>query len=603
MAARTLNIELGKRICKVCVSNKKGKAYEISESFTFATPENAVVDGQIIDAVALGEELKNELNNHAVYLKNAIFSIASTKVATREVTMPLAKDDQVKNIVATNATDYFPVDVTKYKIDSVILDKSENECRVLVFAVPQVIIDSYINLAEQASLKISALDFCADSQYQVLRTLGGEGVSMFVTVQTDSTSVLFIEGTTLLMQRMLINGADSMVGIYMEEHDLNEYQYIEAIKQMNVSAEEPEAKFDTASIQVPLNQLAAAISRSIDFFKGGKFAEKEIERVVLMGTCSHIAGLKDKIGESTGVETIWLEEIEGIAGLANSVHDISIYIDCLGSNLGSLSLLPKEYLEKTGNQGKYDEILKQNYGKMLLIFGVALAIILVGSQFAFNIIKKKELETVNKRISDIQYTEEEYNKYISYTEGSKSIQSFINGSKKNNAFIVNLFEEMEAGLPSSVTVQSISCSNDGISINIQTPGFYEAIATVRAFRGFESFKSVSISGFSRGNDVASSNCNISLSCSYADGRVEKLLAEQEQQKQSVLTPAEAVEVQNQAMTDEEIAEELSEKEEVVTEEGAEAEVTEAEEETEEETEEEETEEETEAENEEAEEEN
>ena len=189
MAAKTLNIEVGKRVVKICVSEKKGKGYAISESFTFPTPDGCVLDGQVVSEVTLGDKLMGELSNRDIKATDVYFSIASSKIATREVTMPAVKDDQIKSIVETNASDYLPIDTSKYALDAILLERTEDECRVLVIAVPNVIIESYIALADYTGLVIQALDFSGNSQFQVLRSIGGDGVNMYVNVDTDSSSV------------------------------------------------------------------------------------------------------------------------------------------------------------------------------------------------------------------------------------------------------------------------------------------------------------------------------------------------------------------------------------------------------------------------------
>ena len=46
--AKVLNIEVGDRVTKICVSEKNKKGYSISNSFLMQTPVGAVRDGQII---------------------------------------------------------------------------------------------------------------------------------------------------------------------------------------------------------------------------------------------------------------------------------------------------------------------------------------------------------------------------------------------------------------------------------------------------------------------------------------------------------------------------------------------------------------------------
>ena len=63
-ATKVLNIEAGDRITKVCVSEKRNKSYQISNSFLFQTPDGAIRDGQVVNAETMGEELRRQLKEH-----------------------------------------------------------------------------------------------------------------------------------------------------------------------------------------------------------------------------------------------------------------------------------------------------------------------------------------------------------------------------------------------------------------------------------------------------------------------------------------------------------------------------------------------------------
>ena len=52
--AKVLNIEVGDRVTKICVSEKNKKGYQISNSFLMQTPVGAVRDGQIIAIIVPG---------------------------------------------------------------------------------------------------------------------------------------------------------------------------------------------------------------------------------------------------------------------------------------------------------------------------------------------------------------------------------------------------------------------------------------------------------------------------------------------------------------------------------------------------------------------
>ena len=151
--AKVLNIEVGDRVTKICVSEKNKKNYSISNSFLMQTPVGAVRDGQIIAIDVMALALREALVKNGVSgVKNVTFTLSSTKVASREVMLPPVKDNRIKDVVETNKSDYFPVDMSGYCIAHTLLERVESGdhpgCRVQVTAAPRPLLEGYAALAE-----------------------------------------------------------------------------------------------------------------------------------------------------------------------------------------------------------------------------------------------------------------------------------------------------------------------------------------------------------------------------------------------------------------------------------------------------------------------
>lgn len=515
MAAKVLNIEVGKRIVKVCVSEKKGKSFSVSDSFYFATPEGSVLDGQVISEIALGDRLKDELTTRNIKVTDVFFSVASSKIASREVTLPSAKDEQIKNIIKTNVADYFPVDVTKYAIDSVILERGDEEVRALVVAVPSVIVDSYISLADYCGLVVNAVDFCPNSQYQILKGIkSGEEdmVDMFITIDPDNASVIFSENGNMLMQRAIPIGGDEMICRFMAMRDMPTEDYITALDMLNnlvtnIGEEsEDEEEDDLAECMM---KLVNGISRSLDFFRGN-VADKVVTRVVLMGSCCHLSGLRQKIQERVAIDTVCLEDVPDIQSLANSISDISVFIGCLGARIAPMNFMPQEYLAKNG-VGDSKNSINQRYGSLILIIACVVSVLLVGSTAIRYFVNKKNLSDVEKGIAQYQYAEEEYYAYLNYTQGDDNLQKFVSGATEtNNAKLKAFFEELEDKMPSSILLLSANCNEQGVSMNVTVADYNSAAVAIRQLRSFESVDVIKVSALSQGDGLVA----FSMNCTY-----------------------------------------------------------------------------------------
>lgn len=146
MAKKVLTILIGNEVTKVCeVSYHKkyeDKGIRVYNSISFPTPENVIEDGYIKNKEAFGEQLRSQLRAAKIKSNKAIFSIVSSKIANREVIIPLVKDSRIMDIVKMGSNDYFPVDMKDYILSYIILEKKKSDRRDKALAKKQAKLDA-----------------------------------------------------------------------------------------------------------------------------------------------------------------------------------------------------------------------------------------------------------------------------------------------------------------------------------------------------------------------------------------------------------------------------------------------------------------------------
>jgi type IV pilus assembly protein PilM len=118
MAKKILSIVIGNESTKVCEvsykKNNKNKGIRVFRSISFNNPDNSIEDGFIKDINLFGEELRRQLKAGKLKSDKVIFSIASSKIANREIILPPTKDKKIMDIIKTGASEYFPIDIKDY---------------------------------------------------------------------------------------------------------------------------------------------------------------------------------------------------------------------------------------------------------------------------------------------------------------------------------------------------------------------------------------------------------------------------------------------------------------------------------------------------------
>ena len=85
------------------------------------------MDGLIKPDEQFTRYLKIKIKEEKMTAKKVVFSIASSKIATREARIPYCKESKIPDIIKNNLDDYFPFDSSQYVISHSILEKEMEE--------------------------------------------------------------------------------------------------------------------------------------------------------------------------------------------------------------------------------------------------------------------------------------------------------------------------------------------------------------------------------------------------------------------------------------------------------------------------------------------
>nr|MCR4625883.1 pilus assembly protein PilM [Lachnospiraceae bacterium] len=195
MANRVVSIDIGSVFTRIAEVDYKKKNPGVYSCFSIRNPEGSVEDGQIMDALVFADELKKGLAENGIRTKKAVFSITSTKIANREVTVPKVKEKSLGPLVSAKASEYFPVDMSQYQLAYNTLEEIEadgrKQLRMLMLAAPKDLLESYYTLAKEAGLTIDALDYSGNSILPVLKAEVTDDVTLIIKVD-ENTSLLTV---------------------------------------------------------------------------------------------------------------------------------------------------------------------------------------------------------------------------------------------------------------------------------------------------------------------------------------------------------------------------------------------------------------------------
>ena len=531
--ARFLSIEAEStqiRVGEVEISGRKGR---MLQCFCVPVPQGSVEDGQIRDTKGLGELLRQQLNERGIRTKKAWFVTGSTRIASREVQIPLVKKSRIQSIIEANATDYFPIDVTKYVMSYIILGitgekgkkgeeaeqkkvaDQERQYRLMVYASPKAISTAYYEFAQSAGLTLSGITFTGNTVYQTVQEEYTSGAHILIKVELENTGISIIRDGKLSFQRNINYGMESAVetirsfpqfGDRLEVQDalqlLSEKKWIYPSLDGQIG-EEP----DTVKSEVTesLRYLVGNISRIMDYYIS-RNGDVNFESIVLCGMGGQVQGLTELLTQELGQKVELLTKIVRYSVPDTNKHEgLFLYIAVMDPVKSGLNLM-----EKTGRKQKE---VKETLSGAWVVFGVgalaavALAVAGVGAR----IYQTHEQDRLNQRIAEEQSIEDVYAAYNNAKSQYDNFQSMYAYTNTPNEGLEAFIQEMEEKMPSSITVETFSSTGSQVSFSMRVASKSEAANTLIQLRTFDSLSSVTTTGIDEGED---GTVTMSVTCTY-----------------------------------------------------------------------------------------
>ena len=544
MNNRVLSIEIGNSFTKICEIDYKVKKPKVYKVLTVETPEGVVVDGMLQPTQEYADHLVNALGTNGIRTKKVIFTISSTRVASREVQIPNVKANKIEALVKTNANDYFPVNLTQYEIGHYLAGglTEEGKLRVMALAVPKALLDSYYQLAQMCGWEVECFDYSSNSLYQILRDEKSEKVTMMIKIDENSTIVTVLSAGKVLLQRTVAYGVQDAIetmiasGAYAVNDPMSAVERFQkktclnrVLHQGDKLWEENAGRWedeDAGNVEVTaarqkitasLEPLIVGVSRIIDFYDS-RNSNTPIERTYVTGLGGSFSGMSKLFTNCLERKVHTLSEMDDKIGMSKAIRSTrpAAYISCLGAVLAPVGLIDKSTQKAKG----LTVVSGTNYtfvSVAVLVLGVILSIAMAVTSLTRYFGTVAENVALQARVEELQPAQTVYNEYLSAAAQYDKYKYLYEYTENPNENLVEFINELEQILPSSFWTNSFSSDMEGISMSVTVEGKAAAARTILNIRNMESIEDVQISNITdTQNELGESAVTFSITGTYAD---------------------------------------------------------------------------------------
>lgn len=544
MNNRVLSIEIGNSFTKICEIDYKVKKPKVYKVLTVETPEGVVVDGMLQPTQEYADHLVNALGTNGIRTKRVIFTISSTRVASREVQIPNVKASKIEALVKTNANDYFPVDLTQYEIGHYLAGglTEEGKLRIMALAVPKALLDSYYQLAQMCGWEVECFDYSSNSLYQILRDEKSEKVTMMIKIDENSTIVTVLSAGKVLLQRTVAYGVQDAIetmiasGAYAVSDPMSAVERFQkktclnrVLHQGDKLWEENAGRWEdedagnaevTAArqkITSSLEPLIVGVSRVIDFYDS-RNSNTPIERTYVTGLGGSFSGMSKLFTNCLERKVHTLSDMDDKIGMSKAIRSTrpAAYISCLGAVLAPVGLI-----DKSQQKGKGMTVVSgTNYtfvSVAVLVLGVILSIAMAVTSLTRYFGTVAENVALQARVEELQPAQTVYNEYLSAAAQYDKYEYLYAYTETPNENLVEFINELEQILPDSFWTNSFSSDDTGISMTVTVAGKPAAAETIKNIRNMKSMEEVTVSGITDNTDEAgNSTVTFSISGTYKE---------------------------------------------------------------------------------------
>jgi type IV pilus assembly protein PilM len=331
-----LGLDIGSSSVKAVEVAPRGDGFDLLHLGVAPLPHDAIVEGAFLNASAIADAIREAIARSGSKAKHAAAAVAGHSVIVKKITVPAMTAAELEESIRWEAEQYIPFDVNEVNLDFEILQPGDAErpMEVLLVAAKRDMIDDYVNLIGDAGLSPAVIDvagFAVENTFEMNSGTRGDEVVALVNIGAGTSTINVIAGGVPSFTRDVATGGNQYTAEIQRALSVG-FDEAERIKigERGPESQDVVPQEVEQAMRAVTSNLVGEIARSLDFF-AATAADKRIQRVVLSGGSSRVAGLEVAFRERTGLQ---VELLNPLAKMVSSNRIDPELLDQVGPALG-----------------------------------------------------------------------------------------------------------------------------------------------------------------------------------------------------------------------------------------------------------------------------
>ena len=302
-----VGLDIGSSCVKAVELKKTKKGFELTGIGLEPLSPETVVDGAIIDSLAVSSAIDQIFETQGIKNKNVCASVSGHSVIIKKINMPYLEDDVLYDQVHADAAQYIPFEVSDVSLDYQVLGPTEmgDTLDVLLVAVKREKINNYQNALLGRNLVMVdvdafALQNCFEANYE---TEVGATIAL-LNIGASVMNINIVRDGVPLFTRDVSVGGNQFTDALQKELELT-FEDAESLKHgeavPGITDEQKDGILRSVS-----EILVLEIQKTFDFFRATASSEV-VNSIMVAGGTARTPGLVDMLGQEFQVH---VEELD-----------------------------------------------------------------------------------------------------------------------------------------------------------------------------------------------------------------------------------------------------------------------------------------------------
>jgi len=298
-----VGLDVGSSAVKAVELRPAGKGYKVAAFASEPVPPQAIVDGAIVDAVAVADAIKRIFEGRPFKARDVAASLSGNAVIVKKINLPVMTEDELGESIHWEAEQYIPFDIQDVNLDYQILDagglsgQNAATMEVLLVAAKKEKIADYTGVIAQAGRSAVVVDvdaFALQNAYEANYGVDPAAVVVLLNSGASAINVNIVIGEQSVFTRDISLGGNAYTEAVQKELDLP----FESAEQLKKGIPVDGATFEEAQpvLRAITENVLLEIQKTFDFFKATASSD-QIDRLMVSGGASRVDGFREMLQE------------------------------------------------------------------------------------------------------------------------------------------------------------------------------------------------------------------------------------------------------------------------------------------------------------------